>query len=278
MLDQITPLILTFNEAPNIARTLDQLTWASKIVVIDSFSDDETLEILQRYPQVRILQREFTSFADQCNYGLKSNEMTTEWVLNLDADYVLTKELVNELHELRPEDSIEGYRTRFIYCINGKKIRSGIYPQVTTLFRRRSADFVSDGHAHRVMISGVVVPLREAILHDDRKSLRRWLQSQATYAEKEALKLRASKANSLKWPDKLRKFRVVTPLVMPFYCLVLKGGILDGWSGVYYALQRTLAELLLSLELLARTLESEETVLVPQEDLTPPLNIQRTKI
>ena len=254
------------------------MNWASKIVVVDSFSDDETLTILQRYPQVRVLQRKFTSFADQCNYGLKSNEITTEWVLNLDADYVLTKELVNELLNLMPEDSIEGYRTQFIYCIHGRRIRSGIYPSATTLFRRRSAEFFPDGHAHRVRIYGIVLPLREAILHDDRKSLRRWLQSQGTYAEKEALKLRASSANSLNWTDRLRKLRIVTPLLMPFYCLVLRGGILDGWSGVYYAVQRTLAELLLSLELLGRKLEPQASVRVPHEELTPQLDIQRTKI
>lgn len=46
MLETITPLILTYNEAPNIDRTLQQLTWAQKIIVIDSYSTNETLEIL----------------------------------------------------------------------------------------------------------------------------------------------------------------------------------------------------------------------------------------
>ncbi|MFN5855908.1 MAG: glycosyltransferase, partial [Pseudanabaenaceae cyanobacterium] len=44
MIEQIQPLILTYNEAPNIARTLAKLSWAKRIVVIDSFSTDETLE------------------------------------------------------------------------------------------------------------------------------------------------------------------------------------------------------------------------------------------
>ena len=46
MLEKITPLILTYNEAPNIERTLQHLTWAKKIVVIDSYSTDETLKIM----------------------------------------------------------------------------------------------------------------------------------------------------------------------------------------------------------------------------------------
>ena len=52
MLDQITPLILTYNEAPNIGRTLAALAWARDIVVVDSFSDDETLEIASSFSQV----------------------------------------------------------------------------------------------------------------------------------------------------------------------------------------------------------------------------------
>lgn len=277
MLNQITPLILTFNEAPNIARTLDQLRWARKILVVDSFSDDETLDILQRYPQVRLLQRKFTSFADQCNFGLKSDEINSDWVLNLDADYVFTDELIAELRNLRPDESVQGYRARFVYCVNGKRIRSGIYPPVTVLFRRRHAEFFSDGHAHRVRVDGVISPLQGVILHDDRKSLKRWLQSQGSYAEKEALKLRTSNS-SLTLVDKLRRLRVVTPMLVPFYCLALKGGILDGWAGVQYALQRTIAELLLSLELFGQSTQSQSAPDSPHEELAPQLNAHGTKV
>lgn len=276
MLDQITPLILTFNEAPNIARTLERLSWAKKIVVVDSFSDDETLEILRNYPQVRVFQRKFTSFADQCNYGLTSGDITSEWVLNLDADYVLTDELIDELRNLKPEQSTRGYRARFTYCINGKRIRSGIYPPVTVLFRRQHATFLSDGHAHRVRVEGAAKPLAGRILHDDRKSLHRWLHSQGTYVEKEVLKLRILPPNSLTLTDRLRKLRVVTPFLMPFYCLVLKGGILDGWAGIHYAFQRTLAELLLSLELIGQVNNSERDP-VPEE-LVPQLDVHENEI
>ena len=103
MLDRITPLILTFNGVPNIARTLEQLRWARDIVVIDSFSDDETLEIVSRYPQARVLQRKFDSFAAQCNFGLRETGIESEWVLSLDADYVLTPELIEELASLRDQ-------------------------------------------------------------------------------------------------------------------------------------------------------------------------------
>src|SRR5258708_7588126 len=81
MLDQITPLILTHNEAPNIGRTLAELSWASDIVVVDSFSDDETLEIVSRFPQVRVYQRQFDSHENQWNFGLRETGIDSEWLL-----------------------------------------------------------------------------------------------------------------------------------------------------------------------------------------------------
>ena len=92
MLDQITPLILTYNEDPNINRTLKKLTWAKRIIIIDSFSDDATLEILGQYPQVELFQRKFDTHGAQWNFGL--GKITTDWVLSLDADYILSDQLI----------------------------------------------------------------------------------------------------------------------------------------------------------------------------------------
>ena len=59
MLEQITPLILTFNEAPNIGRLLERLDWARRVVVVDSFSDDQTEAIARRCPSVDFVRRCF---------------------------------------------------------------------------------------------------------------------------------------------------------------------------------------------------------------------------
>ncbi|MGK7937169.1 MAG: glycosyltransferase, partial [Xenococcaceae cyanobacterium] len=126
MLEQITPLLLTYNEAPNIERTLQKLTWAKTIIVIDSYSTDNTLEILSTYPQIEILQREFDSHTNQWNYGLE--QIKTEWLLSLDADYVLTDELIAEISNLSPESASDGYFAPFKYCVFGKPLRGSILP------------------------------------------------------------------------------------------------------------------------------------------------------
>lgn len=249
MLDQITPLILTYNEAPNIARALAGLSWAKEIVVVDSFSDDKTVEIARSIPQVRVVQRVFDCHRNQWEFGLKETEISTPWVLALDADYVVTSEFVAELEKLRHDDDIAGYRAKFIYCINGKRLRSGIYPPVTVLYRRDAASYIQDGHTQRVAVDGTIGELRAELLHDDRKSLRRWCNSQKSYTKLEAQKLREADPVELSRADRWRRWRVVVPPAMLVYCLIVRGGIFDGWAGFYYAFQRTAAELMLAVNL-----------------------------
>jgi len=65
----------------------------------------------------------------------------------------------------------------------------------------------------------------------------------------ESNKLSEAAWNELGWADRIRKMRVVAPVAILFYCLFVKGAILDGRAGLYYTFQRVLAELLLSLYL-----------------------------
>ncbi|HEV8430024.1 MAG TPA: glycosyltransferase family 2 protein [Pyrinomonadaceae bacterium] len=246
MLDQITPLILTYNEAPNIARALSGLGWARQVVVIDSFSDDDTVEIANSFPNVRVVQRAFDCHRNQWTFGLNETEISTPWVLALDADYVLTDEFISELKTLQPNTDTAGYRARFIYCIKGKHLRSGIYPPVTVLYRRQAATYVQDGHTQRVAIEGAIGDLHSPVLHDDRKPLRRWFNSQSRYTELEAQKLLATDPAELEFADRLRRWRFIVPPAMLIYCLIIRGGILDGSAGFYYAFQRAMAELMLS--------------------------------
>jgi glycosyltransferase involved in cell wall biosynthesis len=250
MLDQITPLILTYNEAPNLERTLRQVKWANDIVVVDSFSDDETTAIASNFPQARVFQRQFDGHRNQWTFGLTETKIKTPWVLAIDADYVLTDELVAELKTLQPGPLVNGYSAEFIYCLNGKPLRSGIYPPVQVLYRASEAVYEQDGHTHRVSVNGNVESLRSKILHDDRKPLRRWLQSQVNYSALEARKLLSTNGQQLSFADRIRKWQFFAPIGVIFYCLILRGGLLDGWAGCYYAFQRGVAECMLSLHLI----------------------------
>jgi len=254
MLNQITPLILTFNEAPNIGRTLDRLSWAKDIVIVDSMSTDDTRAIASRYPAVRVFERAFTTHAEQWNFGLQHTAIKTEWVLALDADFVMTDEAIREITALSPLPAVAGYRVSFTYCVNGQPLRSGVYPPVTVLYRRDAAIYEQDGHTQRVRVDRMVMPLSSRILHDDRKPLSHWIASQVRYMRLEADKLASAPDAALASIDQVRKLIVVAPPLMFLRCLFVGGGILDGWAGLFYALQRATAELILSLSLIERRL------------------------
>ena len=248
MLNTITPLVLVYNEAPNIDRTLQKLIWASRIVVIDSnCSTDGTLDILKKYPQVEVFQRSFDTHANQWNYGLE--QVNTPWTLSLDADYVLSDDLIAELKVLSPESSYDGYFIRFKYCVFGTPLSGTLLPPRQVLHRPQKSRYIDDGHTQVLAVDGSSGQLTSYIYHDDRKPLSRWLWAQDRYMVLEVKKLLDTPNSELSVGDRIRKAKVLAPFVVLFYCLILKRGIFDGWPGWYYAFQRMLAETLLSIRL-----------------------------
>jgi hypothetical protein len=175
-------------------------------------------------------------------------------VLSLDADYELSDELVHELHCLRPDAATGGYQARFVYRVFGRPLRGTLYPPRTVLYRKDKARYQNEGHGHRVTVAGNVVPLAGVIFHDDRKPLARWFTAQQRYAREEAEHLMASDRKALGRADRIRLAAWPAPLAVFIYALILKGCLLDGWPGWYYALQRLVAETMLALELLDRRL------------------------
>ena len=174
-------------------------------------------------------------------------------MLALDADYVLTDAVIDEIKTLDPKGA-DGFRASFVYCVNGQPLRAGVYPPVTVLFRRTVTHVEQDGHCQRARVRGTVRELSGRIHHDDRKSLARWLNSQAGYMKLEADKLDRAPTSELALIDRLRRMIFVAPPTVLLYCLIVRGGAFDGWAGWSYALQRTAAEIILSLTLIERRL------------------------
>lgn len=244
----ITPLILTYNEAFNIAQTCSQLTWAERIVVIDSGSTDETVDILSKFPNVEVLQRVFDTHAQQWNFGI--SQISSEWILTLDADYFITDQLKEEFLDKIKDSETEGYYIPFRYCVFGKPLRGTLLPPRLALFKNGLGKYIDDGHTQLLELNGKVGNCHHPILHDDRKPLSRWLWAQDRYIQLEVKKILSTPNQDLSLGDKIRKQKLIAPFIILVYCLILKGGILDGWQGWFYAFQRLYAELLLSLRLI----------------------------
>ena len=95
--DILQALILTKNEEPNIERVLERLNWLEKVVILDSFSTDKTIEMVKTFPNVEVYNRVFDTHATQWNFGLSL--LDSKWVLSLDADYILSDEFIKEIKD-----------------------------------------------------------------------------------------------------------------------------------------------------------------------------------
>lgn len=250
MLDDITPVLLTYNEERNLRRTLGCLTWAKDIVIVDSGSTDDTLAIAKEFPQTRQFHRQFDTFANQFQFAIEETGIETSWILRLDADFVLPPEFISELNGLDLV-SVNAYLISFRYAIYSRPLRASLYPARTVLLRRGHYAVWDEGHAEHWNVIGPVGTMRTRIVHDDWKSMDHWLISQAKYMRRELRKMHDTSGGLRNW---LRLHPPLMPIAAFFYCLFGKGLLLDGKSGIFYALQRTIAEAILSLLLLEERL------------------------
>lgn len=244
MLDNITPVILTYNEQENIERTLSALRWAKNIIVVDSHSNDKTISICNKFNNVTVIKRKFDQHAKQWNFAIQQ-DIRTEWILALDADHVISQELSKELTTLKPPNSIAGYWIKYTYMINGKTLTGSLYPPLIALYKKQGAHYIQDGHTQRLQLERNTGVLNNTILHDDRKPYQRWLASQKKYAKQEADKLSSTPWSELTVNDKIRCIPMLAPLIILPYTLIIKGTVLDGFTGLTYTWQRVTAEWIL---------------------------------
>jgi glycosyltransferase involved in cell wall biosynthesis len=250
MLKKITPVLLTYNEAANIRRTLAQLSWASRIVVVDSFSTDATASILREFANVSFYQRKFDSQARQWQFATQETAIATPWMLALDADYVVTGALIAELATLSDDEDVAAYKIAFDYAIFSRRLAASLYPANTLLLRMGRFQVIERGHAEVWRVEGLVKRLKSKVIHDDWKSLDRWIWSQLRYMQLERESL-AGRRGLKTW---LREHPPLMPIVVFLYCLFGKRLIFAGRAGMYYALQRSMAEAILSLLIMDRSL------------------------
>ena len=160
---ELEALILTFNERENIGRTIAALSWAKQIVIFDSFSTDKTTEIAKAmHLNITVVQRRFDTHATQWNFG--PAQIRTMWVLTLDADYELSRELSNEIAELKPSDEVSAYQARFQFPIFGANLRASVYPPGPILFRTERCTYYDDGHTQKLAIEGLTRHLSDVVL------------------------------------------------------------------------------------------------------------------
>lgn len=124
---KLSVAIITFNEEKRIARCLESVkSMADEIIVIDSYSTDQTEEICKKYP-VNFIKNKFSGHVEQKNFALSKTQF--EYVLSLDADEVLSDQLMAEITKIKHDPKFQAYSFNRLTNYNGHWVRyCGWYP------------------------------------------------------------------------------------------------------------------------------------------------------
>jgi hypothetical protein len=250
----ITPVILTYNEEPNIAATLASLTWAGRVVVLDSGSTDRTAEIAQSFSNVAWFARQFDSHAAQWSFAVHGTAIDTRYILALDADMRPALGFVDELERFTAHNQQAGL-VPFEYRVHRQPLMGSIYPAQIRVFTRENIRIEQRGHTQVFSTDAPVYRFHSKLIHEDLKPFSRWLSNQLQYASLEADRIRNSPAASLR--DRLRRSGF-SPAIWGAYAYLRSGGPFKGGASRAYAEERMLFE-----ALLARLLTSPNSAGLP---------------
>ncbi|HUJ13391.1 MAG TPA: glycosyltransferase family 2 protein [Thermoanaerobaculia bacterium] len=185
MRPQVTALIHTLNERDYIEDCLKSVEWADEIYLVDSFSTDGTVEFVrERFPRVRIEQREYKGAASQKNYAI--DRCAHEWVFVIDADERVTSKLRDEI--LR---TLDGPLELWAYSVGRRNYMMGTLvrfsglqrDRVTRLFHRKHARYPNRRVHADLLVDGETGRLRHKMDHFYIRSFDHMIKKMTRYAE-----------------------------------------------------------------------------------------------
>jgi glycosyltransferase involved in cell wall biosynthesis len=223
---KISVLLPTFNNSATVRHTLESIKWADEILVVDSYSTDDTLEICREYG-ARIILHEYINSAKQKNWAIP--QASHEWILQLDADETLEpglrEEIAAALSDVQAD--VHAFRVPFKHFILGRWARyAGLYPDYhNRLFRRDHGRWIErEVHAH-VEVPGRLETLQGHILHQGMPHLTNQLRNLDRYTRYEADELK--KQGRRFHPARL----LLHPWLVFLYRYLWLQGWRDGWRG-----------------------------------------------
>jgi len=216
--------VITRDAAAQLAECLASAAFAREIVVVDSGSRDDTVEIARRCG-ARVIVREWAGFGAQKNFAV--GQAANDWVLCLDADERATPELATAIAAAMAAPQAAAYsmarRNRFL----GRWLRHGEgYPDWNTrLFDRRRARWSDDPVHEHVVVDGSVTRLAGDLLHQSAESLDAYIAKQNRYTtlQAEAMHARGERVGLARL--------VLSPLVRFLRFYLVRLGFLDGAAG-----------------------------------------------
>lgn len=278
MTSPVSFIIPTRNEERNIREAIESvIDWASEIFVLDSYSDDRTVEIATEMG-VQVAQRRFDNFSAQKNWALDNLPLNNEWVFFLDADERVPDALRAEIaNAIKPSNCrFDGfYIARQNYFMGVAVRHGGWHPDRRLIFFKHILGRYEDRIVHEhVVLNGRSGYLKYPLIHyNDNKGFHQYFERHNVYSTMEAIEAFRHLANNDlngqlsaaplgAGPERRRalkqwayRYLPCRPLFKFLWSYVLKRGFLDGRVGLRYCLLQSFYEYQVSLKL--RELQSD---------------------
>ncbi len=253
----VSVMIFTLDEEINLPSCLESLKWCDDIILVDSFSKDQTVEIARK-SNARVFQHTFSGFGEQRNWALANTFPKHDWILILDADEKVPGSLVEEMAGVLKNipESIAAFRIRRRFHMWGRWLRySSLYPTwVVRLVRKDRIKFINRGHAETQQVDGKIMSLDCDLVDENLKGIDEWLVRQNSYSQKDAeyeitLEREPINISEIFSQDPLIRRAALKRLVirMParpllyfIYSYILRGGFLDGKDGLAFCMMKAI--------------------------------------
>jgi glycosyltransferase involved in cell wall biosynthesis len=256
----VSVIIVTKNEEKHIESCLKCLTHFDDVWLVDSHSDDKTIEIAKKF-QVHIVPFQWNGqYPKKRQWCLDNLDLKNDWVLFVDADEMIPSDLVDEISRIvasNPEEA--GFFIMARYRLHGKILRYGLQNKKIILFHRQRMEFpvVDDldipgmgeieGHYQPILSKDYkdlkIRNLKNQMIHEALADIRAWQFRHEKYARWEA-GMNIKKAwpqDPIAWREKVKTFlraSKVRPIYIFFIAYFLKLGCLDGENGLFFAKQK----------------------------------------
>lgn len=251
----VSAIILTYNEAKHIKRCVDSLiSVVDKIYVMDSYSTDDTIDILSKYEIVEIKKNKFINYSKQFNYALETFNVNSEWVLRIDADEYIDSELIDFLNAKLddiPNDVSGVFFNRYMKFM-GKLLCHGGMSSYWMLRMWRNGRGRCEStwmDEHIVLSYGKTIKATGKLIDHNLNNLSWWSHKHVDYSTREAIDILSTstnisnnKLNGRLFGSKSERIRFfkkiyntiplfIRPFCYFFYRYFLALGFLDGFQG-----------------------------------------------
>lgn len=226
--NKISGLVITYNEEKNIEDLIQNLDFVDEFIIVDSYSTDNTLKIIEQYPHIRLIKNVFNDYASQRNLAL--SQANNPWILFIDADERITDGLKHEILEvINDEEAKDAYYFYRTFMFKNQRLHfSGWQTDKNIrLFKNGKAKYIDTKLVHeKLIVDGSIGVLKSKLIHFSYNSYSIYKNKMVAYGK---LKAKELHAKGLK-PTVFHFY--IKPIYKFLHSYFIRLGILDGKKGV----------------------------------------------